>query len=157
MGLGNPVLTDDGVGIRLARDLGREWARRPDLVVEPEGPAASLDLAEHMAGHRRVIVIDALGPGLPPGTVHVFTAAQLRESRHHRGIHDVNLATALELARRAGLPVPPDEEIHLFGVAVEDAWTFGEALSPALEEAYPRVREEVLEAVRALLEPASSV
>jgi Ni,Fe-hydrogenase maturation factor len=66
-------------------------------------------------------------------------------------VHDANFATALELGRRIGLPLPPDCEIRILAVEILENSCFGDAFSEELERAYPAIREEVLEEVRALL------
>ena len=72
IGLGNSILTDDGVGIYAAREVGRRLAAAPlsgdvDIV---ESEVAGFALMELMAGWNRVILIDSIQfDGLDPGTV----------------------------------------------------------------------------------------
>ncbi len=152
LGMGNPILTDDSVGVRLARDLGRELEGTPGLDVVPECSVGGLNLIEVLAGYDRALVLDSIRTrGGRPGDWYRFTAAALRETRNLRNIHDANFATALALGRRLGHPLPSDEEIHVFAVEVADDATFGESLSPALQEAYGEIFAAVLEEARALL------
>jgi hydrogenase maturation protease len=152
LGLGNPILSDDSVGIRLAREIGASLAGEPELDVLSECTAGWLDLLEVLAGYQRLIVLDSIRTsGGIPGRWHRFDARSLRKTRHLSGIHDANFATALELGRRMKESLPPDEEIHLFAVEIEEGGTFGEFLSPLLVEAYPRIRREIARGIRALL------
>ena len=101
--MGNPFLSDDAVGIRLARELGRHLADHPHLDVVEECPVGGLDLLDVVKGYDQVIVLDSLRTeGGTAGDSHHFTADALRGTIHLEGIHDVNFATALELGRRRG-------------------------------------------------------
>ena len=153
LGLGNPILTDDSVGIRLATDIAAGLGARPGLDAVPDCPAGGLGLLEVLSGYERVIVLDSIRTaGGVPGEWHRFTAESLRETVHLSCVHDANFATVLELGRRMGRPLPPDGEIHIFAVEVEENETFGEALSPSVAEGYPRILEEVAGEIRRLLE-----
>jgi hydrogenase maturation protease len=152
LGMGNPILTDDSVGVRLTRDVSERLSRSPDLVVVEECSAGGLALLDVIAGHDRLIVLDAIRTrGGTPGDWYRFDARALRETLNLRNVHDVNFATALELGRRLGVQLPPDEEIHVFAVEVADDATFGETLSPALAAAYGEVLAGILGEIRGIL------
>jgi hydrogenase maturation protease len=152
LGMGNAILTDDAVGVRLAGDLGRRLAGTPALVVVPECSVGGLNLLDVVAGFERLVVVDSIHTaGGVPGTWYHLTGAALNGTVHLSNVHDANFATALELGRRLGLVIPRDEDIDVFAVEVEDDLTFGERLSPRLEAAYPRLLEEILAGVRTLL------
>ncbi|MBZ5639910.1 MAG: hydrogenase maturation protease [Acidobacteriia bacterium] len=154
LGMGNPILSDDSVGVRLAGDLSLELTGTPNLDVVEECSVGGLSLLDVITGYDRLIVLDAIRTaGGSPGDWYRFDARALRETQNLRNVHDVNFATALELGRRLGHHLPPDHEIHVFAVEVADDATFGESLSPALEAAYPAIVSGILEEVRALLPP----
>jgi hydrogenase maturation protease len=152
VGMGNPILTDDAVGVRLVRDLVSRLGTVPGHAVMDECSVGGLDLVEHFAGHERIIVVDSIRTrGGTPGSWYRFTAANLRETLHLSNVHDANFATAIELGRRMGIMLPPDEAIHVFAVEVLENTTFGETFSPEIEEAYPEILEEILAEVRVLV------
>jgi len=145
LGLGNPILTDDGVGVRVAEAV--RAALPPDADVEVcEVSVGGLRLMERMLGYERVILVDALQPGDgEPGTLRRLTLADLAEmsaTQHSTCAHDASLITALETARRMGMPVPG--EIIIYGVAVQDVLNFGEQPTPAVAAAIPAVVAAVL-------------
>jgi len=153
LGLGNLILTDDSVGIRLATDVAARLGPRPGVDVVPECAVGGLELLDVLSGYDRVIVLDSIRTaGGVPGGWHRLTAEALRETIHLSNIHDANFATALELGRRMGTVLPSDGEIHILAVEVEENSTFGETLSPRLAEAYPRILEEICSEVRGILE-----
>ena len=145
IGLGNPLVSDDSVGLRVAAELKTRLADRPDVEVD-EDFWGGLRLMERLAGYGRAIVIDAIITGAEPGTIHHLTPDAIPTQRS-ASAHDVNLPTALEFGRQAGLPLPENENILLIGIEVENVLDFGETCTPAVQAAVPKAVEEVLQAL----------
>lgn len=155
VGMGNPILRDDAVGVRLAADFHKGAAEMPAAAgvdVLEECSVGGMNLIDLFRGYERVIVLDSIRTsGGVPGTWHRLTAADLVQTLHLTNIHDVNLATALELGRRVGIPLPDPEEVHIFAVEIEDDRTFSEEMTEALTEAYPVLSGEILEGIKGLV------
>jgi hydrogenase maturation protease len=151
IGMGNPYLRDDAVGIRLAAELRRRLGPRPDLDWEGECALGGLGVLDLVEGRDRVVLLDSIKAGGAPGDWYRFDGRALRETMNLAGVHDANLATAMELGRRLGLRVPADQAIHVFAVEVEDNLTFGERMSDVLEARFPEVAAEICGEVKALL------
>jgi hydrogenase maturation protease len=152
IGLGNTILTDDGVGIYVARAVRQRLSERPDApevdVVEAE--TAGFALLELLQGWERVIVVDALQlDGLQPGEIVRIDPGDLRTSLRLRSIHEIDLPTALALGRELGHPMP--DEVLIVAVQAADLRTFGEELTAPVAAALPLAVEEILR----LLCPAS--
>jgi hydrogenase maturation protease len=145
LGLGNPLVTDDSVGLRVAAELKPLLAGRPDVEVS-EDYWGGLRLMERMAGFDAAIVIDAICTGAPPGTIHRLGVDSIPTQRS-ASAHDVNLPTALALGRHAGLPLPSDGKILLVGIEAADVLSFGEECTPAVQAAVAPAVREVLEAL----------
>ena len=127
LGLGNPILADDGVGIAVARETERLLGAR-DGVETREASFAGLDLVELLAGFDRAILVDAIKtPRGEPGTVYKLDPDDLPTTDRLRATHEISLSTALELGGRMGLSMP--REIVIYAVEVEDDRSFGEALT----------------------------
>ncbi len=145
LGLGNPILTDDGVGVRVAQAVGSLLPRESSVEIS-EASVGGLGLMERLLGYERVILIDALfGTGNCPGTVHRLTLDDLQAmspTQHSVSPHDTNLNTALEMASRMGLPLP--EEVVVFGVEVENIAEFCDEPTPAVKRAVNEVADAVL-------------
>lgn len=154
VGMGNPYLRDDAIGVRLARELAPQLAEHPDLDVLEECSVGGLDLIAVFRGYERAIVFDSLRTvaGVA-GDWHHFDAAALRETVHLTSVHDANFATALELGRRLRVALPEPSDIHIFAVEVEDDRTFSERMSAPLERSFPASAAAILERVRALMGP----
>lgn len=142
IGLGNPILRDDGVGIYVAREV----ARKAPWVDVIESETAGFGLMEQMVGWERVILVDAIQfEKLPAGKVLKLDPMALKTSVRLRSVHEIDLPTVLKLGQMLGLEMP--REVIVLGIQVEDTRTFGEGLSKAatrgLHEAVKRVLEIV--------------
>ncbi len=152
IGMGNPILSDDAVGVRLARDVNLALCGRPDVVVVEECSVGGLNLLDYLEGYEKAIVLDAIHTrGGKPGTCYRFTAAALRETAHLCNVHDANFATALAFGRSLGLALPEDDDIHVFAVEIVDDMTFGLELTPEVARRYDACLHRVLRGLKTLL------
>ncbi len=143
IGLGNPILRDDGVGIRAARAISARIGIREDIEVV-ELSVGGMRLMEEMAGYDRVLLIDAVMTGKnAPGTVSRLDIEDLAMSLHTSSTHDTSLSCALEGGKRLGVKLP--SEILIWGIEAHDVNTFGEEMTADTAAAVPRVVEKVLE------------
>jgi hydrogenase maturation protease len=150
IGLGNPLVTDDSVGLRVVQAVRQQLADdhpRVDIVEDYWG---GLRLMERMIGYDRVIVVDAICCGSPPGTVHHLTVDAIPTQRS-ASAHDVSLPTALEFGRRAGAALPANEHVYLLGIEAHDVINFGSECTPAVAAAIPRAVAEVTKLLDSLL------
>jgi hydrogenase maturation protease len=145
LGLGNPLVTDDSVGLRVAAEVKCRLANRPDIEVD-EDYCGGLRLMERLVGYDRAIVIDAICSGAPPGTIQRLTPGAIPTQRNATS-HDVSLPTALALGRKVGLALPADGDILLVAIEAEDILNFGHSCTPAVAAAIPLAVEMVLEAI----------
>ena len=150
LGLGNPICGDDGVGIRIAEAL-KDKVADPQVEVA-ETTAAGLGLLDLMAGYQRIIITDAIRTrnGVP-GQVYRLGLSDLPGPVHCATLHDVDLATALELGRRLGMEMP--REVIVFAVEVADTTTFLEGCTPDVERAVPEVASLVLQDLENMGQP----
>lgn len=141
IGLGNPILGDDGVGWRVAHEV---QTRLTDPAVEIACLAlGGVALMERMAGYRRVIIIDAMATGAPLGSVLSVPLEEFPDpsSGHTASGHDTSLATALTMGRELGVPLP--EEVWIVAVEVQRLYEFSVGLSPAVMAAVPAAASRV--------------
>ncbi len=142
LGLGNPVLSDDSVGLKVAQRLLEKVDRQDVDIVETT--AAGLDFLEILAGYDKAIFIDAIQtPAGPAGKVYRLELDALAGTRHGSSPHDVSLCTALELGKRLQLELP--REIVIFAVEAANVITLSETCTPAVEAAIPACVDLVIE------------
>jgi hydrogenase maturation protease len=153
LGMGNPILCDDAVGVRLAQEFKKKLSQIPNLDIIEECSVGGLNLLDLFKGYDRVIVLDSWHiTGGVPGNWYYFSAPALCETIHLTNIHDTNFATALALGRTMGMALPEPSNILIFGVEIKDNMTFSESMSPELEASYPRYSMEILQEIETLLQ-----
>lgn len=145
LGLGNPILGDDGVGWKVAQQVEQALAGQEPTIDIDFASLGGLSLMERMLGYRRVILIDSIETrASPDGAVSVFPLENLSDpnSGHTASAHDASLITALRAADAMGAPIPSTVEV----VAIEARMTydFSEALSPPVAAAVPIATRKVL-------------
>jgi hydrogenase maturation protease len=142
IGFGNLLLSDDGVGIRIAEELRR---RLPEDVEVLDGGVASLDVLDTVRDAGRWFIIDALAGGNEPGSVYRLIPADLGCGKAEQpfSLHQFSLADALAMAAaRAALP-----PTVIYGVEPQNI-ELGLELSPAVAAALPRVVELIMREVQ---------
>lgn len=158
IGLGNPILTDDGVGVKVAYEVEKALGTNiPENLTITEASVGGLRLMELLVGYDRAILIDALltNNGHQPGTIHHLTLDDLRHispTQHSASAHDTSLVTALEAGAEIGLHLPT--EFSIYAVDVENILDFSEDPTPAVADAIPKVVALVLAELRSVLQPA---
>jgi hydrogenase maturation protease len=141
LGLGNPLLGDEGVGLRAVEEL--KGLELPDGVTVAEGGTTGLGLVSLMEGYQRVIVVDAADMGHPPGCVVRFTPleAQLKTAEAPLSLHQLGLGEVLALAK--ALEVAP-AELVIIGIQPRRV-EMGAGLSSEVEGAIPQIIRIILD------------
>lgn len=147
LGLGNPILTDDGVGVLVAEKVRSRLPKDTHIDIT-EVSVGGLTLMECMIGYDRVILIDAFQrlENNCPGLVHKMSLEDLKyisPTQHSASAHDASLITAMETGQQMGLPLPDD--VTIFAIEVENVMDFGDQPTPAVAAVIPQVTEAVLE------------
>jgi hydrogenase maturation protease len=149
IGLGNPILTDDGVGVKVAYEVAARLAGNiPSNLTITEASVGGLRLMELLEGYDRAIIIDAIQTqnGHQPGEIFKMDLDDLRSispTQHSASAHDTSLITALDAGKLLGMKLP--EEVAIFAVEVVNILDFSEQATPDVAKAIPKVVEMVLE------------
>lgn len=142
LALGNPILSDDGVGWEVADRLAQRLPEEEFDFLKESG--ATLDLLRRFEGYDVLIVIDAIQLGTAPvGTVHRFTLEDFRSTVRYSSAHDINLATALSMGRRFGYDVPDD--VRIYGIEVKELRVFAEGCTAEVAGKLDAVTDEILQ------------
>jgi hydrogenase maturation protease len=157
IGLGNPILGDDGVGWKVAEEVKKQLPSplHPSPSGRGDGGEGDIDveflslggisLMEHLIGYERAILIDALASDQETGSLIVSKLSELPDysAFHTASTHDTSLQNALKLGKAMGAELP--EEVIVVGIATNRVYDFSEELSEPVASAVPAVAKTVLE------------
>ena len=141
LGLGNPLLGDDAVGLKVAALVRERLDGAPGVDVEEE-EAGGLRLMERMAGYDRAVLVDAAVTGGAPGEVRRLVPEDLPTQRT-AAAHGIDLSRALALGRQLGYPMP--EEVRIVAIEAASVLEFREDMTPAVAAAVEPAVAAVLE------------
>jgi hydrogenase maturation protease len=139
LGMGNLVHADDGVGIHAIHCLQRDPRVMPDVVLL-DGGTQGLSLAAHIAGFQKLLVIDAVDAGQPPGTLVRYEGNALdglpgKPSVHQLGFADLMIAMKL-------LDEQPPELVVLGVQPLSTEWSA--ELTAPVRDALPGLMDAVI-------------
>jgi hydrogenase maturation protease len=163
IGLGNPILGDDGVGWKVAEIVQELISSDPrfQMSVEPvdskivhaQNPVeidclslGGLSLMERMLGYERVIVVDSMKTGqCPQGSVSVYALEELPNpsAGHSASAHDTSLITALRTAKAVGADIP--SRVDIVAIEIKNMYDFSEELTPLVAQASLIATQTVLD------------
>jgi len=142
LGLGNPILSDDGVGIKVAHEVANQF-NSPQVTVA-ETSAAGLSLLDSIVGYDKVIIIDAIQTKKgQAGQIYRMKSEDFSFAKRFSSPHQINLVTALELGKMLHLAMP--QKITIFAVEAKDIASFSEKCTPEVERAIPEAVKMVLQ------------
>jgi hydrogenase maturation protease len=139
LGIGNTLLTDEGVGIVAMRELEMRFGSRADMEFL-DGGTLSFTLAVPISECDALLVIDAADLGALPGTVRSFEGEEMDRfmgANRKSSVHEVGLLDLMSISLLAGHWPQPRALIGVQPSIV--GW--GEALTPEVGAALPEICE----------------
>ncbi|NVO18159.1 MAG: hydrogenase maturation protease [Bacteroidetes bacterium] len=141
LGIGNLLLNDEGIGIRVVNELEKQGIEGADLM---DGGTAGFHLMGFIQDYPIVIVVDASLDEYPVGNVRVLNPKYAADfpkqlSAHEIGLKDLLDATCLQGNR---------PEFYLVAISISDFQDLGMTVSPEAEKAIP----VAVKAIRELVE-----
>jgi len=161
IGLGNPILGDDGIGWKVAEEVKKQLSSPSPCLrhSSPGGRGAGgegeidveflslggISLMEYLIGYERAIIIDALASDDKPGTVIVSKLSEMPDysTMHTTSTHDTSLQNALNLGREMGASLPDD--VIVVGIATNRVYDLSEELSEPVAKAIPKAAKIVID------------
>ena len=148
LGVGNVLLTDDGVGIHAIRALEHEIEWDRDQVDFLDGGTFTQDIFYIFQEYKQILVLDAVKAGKEPGTIYFFTEEHLRENQEQRlSLHDIDMLDSLKMAELLGNK-PKLDVIGMEPLTISD-WSM--ELSTPVQKAYPLFLEVVRKKIREII------
>ncbi len=99
-GVGNEILTDDGIGPKLVKRLQKEFTHSG--IEYDTAFLGGMELLEYIQGYKTVVFIDAIRTrnGIP-GDVYQLSLSNFKETLHLSNVHDISFITAFELGENS--------------------------------------------------------
>ena len=128
IGMGNPLMSDEGIGVRLVARL-RQTAVR-DIVDVLDLGTSGMSVLHELEGRDKVVFVDCTMMGEKPGAIRRFTPDDVdtRKVQPRLSLHEGDLLHTIALARHLGIC---PNEVVIFGIEPKTI-EFGEQLSPEL-------------------------
>jgi len=142
LGIGNPILRDDSVGIKIAEKLEGNVDADIEILMTTD-----FEVIDKILGYDKAIIVDAVKFGGEPGTIYEFSLDDIFSSYAITGTHTLSLGTTLKV----GYTVFPEEmpkELKIFAIEVEDIEHFGKDCTPKVEQAIPKVINMIKEELK---------
>lgn len=144
LGVGNILMQDEGFGVRVVEQLLRQYSF-PENVQVLDGGTLGMELLRFLVGTDKLILVDAVSGGLPPGSFYQFNHNEVKAyfkekvSMHELGIQDV--LEVMEVLEK------PAKEIRIAGVQPLTI-DIGLEMTPIVAETVEPVAEKVLAILR---------
>lgn len=144
LGIGNILLRDEGVGVRVAEQmLSINLPREVEVV---DGGTAGADLLDVICNRRKVIIIDAVDADVPPGTILRTKPEEVNSDTSGRiSLHELGIIETLAMAKMLN---SSPEEVVLIGIK-PDQIGCGLELSPEVAAAIPAAVRLVMQEISA--------
>ncbi|MDZ7860295.1 MAG: hydrogenase maturation protease [Candidatus Krumholzibacteriota bacterium] len=126
LGLGNPMLSDDSVGLYIIDLLSKKYPESSPVVTFSKNYSGGMDLIYELEGFEKAIIVDSIFTGsFEPGFCHEFSVDDLNINSKLGLInsHGLNLPTVLEFGEKCGYCMP---EIVIYGIEGREFTEFSE-------------------------------
>lgn len=143
IGLGNPILGDDGVGWKVAEAVKQQLASDSPVDVEFLS-LGGISLMEQLIDYERAVLVDAVTSDQETGSVIVSNLNEMPDHSafHIASAHDTSLHNALKLGKSMGVSLP--KEVSVVGIVTDHIYDFTESLSPAVARAVSKATKIVI-------------
>lgn len=142
LGIGNILLQDEGVGVRVIEHLQTD-KRLPEGVELVDGGTAGADLIDVLADRQLVIIVDAVDFDAPAGTILRITPDDWLPRENALSLHDLDIPQTLAMTRLLGCA---PEKVVCFGIVPQTTCP-GMAMSPTLTALIPTITDLVFHEV----------
>jgi hydrogenase maturation protease len=131
IGLGNVLLSDEGIGVHLLRRLSTQQDKFP-LVDFIDTGSAGMSLLHLIANRKKAIIIDCAQMDTKPGTIRRFTTDEVQSVKKlsHYSLHEADILQVTNLSRQLG---ECPQKIVFFGIEPESLKP-GQRLSKTLSD-----------------------
>lgn len=130
LGMGNTLLSDDGIGIILKRHLEKILGRQTDIEF-CETSWGGFRIIDLLQGYDYAVIIDSIKTGSKPaGFIHLMKPSDFLPTLRLTSYHDINFITAVKLAESLNTKMP--KNIDIIAVEIENNNTIAEKIDESL-------------------------
>jgi len=145
LGLGNDILTDDAIGLRVVEAARERLAGEPDIEVKTT-TEMGLALLDEIADRESVVLVDSVQTGeASPGKIHEIDSLDLSRVLT-TAPHFLGIGETLALGKTLGLAMPMN--VRIIAIEVADPYTLGTKMTAAVEQAVAPATERVARQAR---------
>jgi hydrogenase maturation protease len=142
LGMGNTLLSDDGIGILVARYLRKQFSGSENVEIE-ETSWGGFRIIDFLREYDYAIIIDSITTlRKPAGFIHKFKPGDFLPTLRLNSYHDINFITALELGKQFKAHMPTD--IDILAIEVRDTKTISEQISEEILPSFSECTEMVV-------------
>ncbi|MBI4825544.1 MAG: HyaD/HybD family hydrogenase maturation endopeptidase [Nitrospirae bacterium] len=145
LGIGNTLISDDGVGVHIVNKLDDEYTF-PDNVTLIDGGTKGLDLLPFIEGSDRLLIIDAANFKKEPGAIDTVIGDRIPAFLSQKlSVHQIGLPDMLFAAKLMGISPP---EMCLIGIqpkSMETSTEMSEEIKARFNDLYAKVLDKLRE------------
>lgn len=138
VGIGNPLLKDDRVGIEVVEALKVRNSQVETAILH----AVGFDVLDTIMGYEKAVIVDACQMGMKPGTVLEISPEEMFSQDNLVNSHAVTLGSTLKTGQML-FPEEMPDDLKLILVEVEDISTFSTQCTPVVSHAIADVVERI--------------
>jgi hydrogenase maturation protease len=144
LGVGNILLKDEGVGVRLIEQLQGEYTFSPNVRLM-DGGTLGIRLLDDITAADHLIVVDAVRNDHPPGTLYRLPAEELKRCVSFKNsLHQTGLLETLAYAEMLG----QRPTTVVVGIEPADISPWGTELTPCISKQLNELAERVLDEIQ---------
>lgn len=139
LGIGNVLLSDEGLGVVAVKRFSEEY-EVPENVKVMDGGTLGLDLMYFLEGTEKLLVVDAVAGGNPPGTLYKIKNEEVKKYFKNKvSMHEIGFQEVMALMELRGFPL---KEVVIIGLEPKSL-ELSLNLSREIEEKIPVLLEEI--------------
>jgi len=148
LGVGNTIMMDEGIGVHAIYEFLKELDQYDEAQVDfIDGGTFTQDIFYLFEGYEKLLVLDVVRAGHPPGTIYSLDEEDLvQNEKQVLSLHDVDLLDSLNMAQMRG----HRPSLKVVGIEPEKI-NWGMEMTPTLAKAFPDFVNTARKHIEALL------
>ncbi len=138
IGLGNPIVGDDSVGIKIVDTIKNSYPLSDAITIIEDVSVGGIGLVELFRGYDKIIIVDSIQTGsYSEGSVVKLKPEDFASALHVSDYHNMDFFTALTFCKKVYSDIP--EDIIILGIEITSVMEFSEELSPVLQKKFVEI------------------